>query len=117
MSATMTQYLETPAGNRHVFADGGLGILTFDEATGATVLERVVEETWISPDALVQFDEVHQSRGTDERWDTVVRLETAYNPSFQPVVFASEPHVAVDLDRGYDVRVRRHVMSGTARHT
>ncbi|MHB1772047.1 MAG: hypothetical protein ACYCST_09940 [Acidimicrobiales bacterium] len=84
MSATMKRYLETPAVHRHVFADGGLGILTFDETTGATVLERVVEEIWVSPDALVQFDEVHQSRGTAERWDTVVRLETAYNRSREP---------------------------------
>jgi len=43
MSATMEQYMESPAGHRHVFLDGGLGILIFDESTGATVLERVVE--------------------------------------------------------------------------
>ena len=41
MSATITQYMAAPEGHRHVFSDGGLGILTFDESTGATVLERV----------------------------------------------------------------------------
>lgn len=46
MSATMEQYEQTPEDRRHVFSDGGLGILTFDEMTGATVLERVSDQTW-----------------------------------------------------------------------
>jgi len=109
VSITIEKFRQAPEWRQHHLENGLLGLLTFDERTGASVLELVTEEVWISPDELEVGDKVHQTSDDEERWAVVIDFAPAFNPAFRPVVLDTDRHSAIDLDRESVVRVRRLV--------
>ena len=72
--------------------------------------------TWVAPDDLRAGDViVGNLRDGTCTAEAVKAIGAAFNPRFRPVVFASDPDVAIDFDRDLMVPVLRPPLTCTVR--